>query len=267
LELAQKDENFKIIYDKLILGNKKFVDGKNGLFDNSLQPNNSILNHNQQLNSSDNITKFIVDKCNNNIVYNNDSVSISNSTKLNKININNSISNSNFGNSNKNQKFFIFTCIDCEIEPCSIFGLSKEEVFVYKNMGNMIIPKDGNFLCALENAVENLNIRNFIIIGHTCCRALKEAIYPTKQGQSNKWLKSIRSIAEANRKFLYEEKRDNENYDYNFSQINIREQMKRFSDLDLIKKIYSKGEKFYIYGFQVINSIGKVNTIDVIGSN
>lgn len=236
-QLAELDENFKIIFDKLISGNKRFMETKNRSLDDIFQTNLSIYNTNRD-------SKII-------------------------LNINNSLSNVEKVNNQENKipKFFVFACTDCEIDVPALFSLNQEEVFLYRNIGNIIIDRDINFMCAIQYAIENLYIRNFIILGHTNCKALKESIYPTKQGVINKWLKNLRSIAEENRNQLYEAKRDNEKYEQNFSLININEQMKRLSELDLIQNLINQGEKIYIYGFQLVNNNGKLKEIEVIHSN
>lgn len=236
-ELVEKDENFKNIFEKLMLGNKKFVESREKI-NEGLEKNKT----NKQIKKSSK---------------NNNNTTINSNTNIEKFN----------NLENKNMKFFVFTCTDCEIDISALFGLSPDEVFVYKNIGNIIISKDVNLLCAIQYAIEMLNIRNFIILGHTSCLALREAIYPSKNGIINKWLKNIRLIAEENRHLLYEAKRDVENYDLNFSQLNIKEQMKRFSQLSLIQNINRKGEKVYIHGFHLLNSSGKINEIEVLHSS
>lgn len=248
-ELVEKDEIFKRIFEKLMQGNLKFIESRK----KTLELEESEINSNN----------------NNNNKANSDSIKKTKSNNFNTTATENSIKNiKKFNNlENKSIKFFVFTCTDCELDIAALFGLNPEEVFVYKNIGNIIISKDVNLLCAIQYAIETLNIRNFIILGHSSCLALKEAIHPSKNGIINKWLKNIRTIAEENRHLLYEAKRDTENYEYNFSLINVKEQMKRFSELSLIQNINKKGEKVYIHGFQLLNSTGKIMDIEVLHSN
>lgn len=235
-ELIEKDQNFKKIHEKLISGNKKYLDN---MFKQTDEVDNLICNSDK--NKSQKLTNTTAN-------------SIKHIEKL-----------INF--ENKNTKFFVFSCIDCEINIPALFGLNQEEVFVYKNIGNIIISKDLNLLCAIQYAIEILNIRNFIVLGHINCLALKEGIYPSKNGIINKWVKNIRIFAEENRHMLYESKKDHESYELNLSLINIKEQMKRFSKLSLIQNINNHGEKVYIHGFQLLNSMGNIINIDVLYSN
>jgi carbonic anhydrase len=241
-ELVEKDENFKRIFEKLMQGNEKFIESRKRLIE------------------SDEVEIFF---------NNSKNKAISDSNKYTKINTTlNSLQNIKKINNldNKNTKFFVFTCTDCEIDIPALFSFNPEDVFIYKNIGNIITLEDVNLIFAIQYAIETLNIKNFIILGHTSCSALKEAIYPSKNGIINKWLKNIRLIAEENRHLLYESKRDFENYEFNFSQINIKEQMKRFSELRFIQSIIKRLEKVYIYGFQLQNSNGKIKDIEVLHS-
>jgi len=234
-ELVKKDENLKRVFERLMLGNTKFIESRN-------KPAEEIDNN------------FVYSDKNRSLKQMNTTVSsIKNIEKFNNL-------------ENKSTKFFVFTCIDCEMDIPALFHLNPEEVFVYKNIGNLIISKDENLLCAIEYATETLQIRNFIILGHSRCLAIREAIYPSTNGIINRWLKNIRLIAEENRHLLCETKMDIENYEVNFSKINIKEQMKRFSKLSLIKDLNKKGEKVYIHGFQLLNNLGKIISIEVLHS-
>jgi carbonic anhydrase len=118
-------------------------------------------------------------------------------------------------------------------------------------MGNVIEENDINFKFALKYAIENYRIKHFLIIGHFHCNSFKEAIYPKKGGLNNKWLKNIRQIAEDNRYELYEPKRDSEKYERNFCEVNIKEQIKRMGEMDIIQDYMEEGNIIYIYGLML----------------
>ena len=64
--------------------------------------------------------------------------------------------------SSKDVKYFVLSCTDCNIDIPNVLGLSYSEVFIHKNMGNIIEEKDANFNFALKYAIENHKIRHFL---------------------------------------------------------------------------------------------------------
>ena len=178
--------------------------------------------------------------------------------------VNNDKSSSN--NSIRDKKYFIVTCTDCDIDIPSILGLNYTEVFIHRNMGNIIGEKDVNFQFAIKYAIDNHKIKHFLIIGHHSCNSFKEAIYPKKGGQNNKWLKNIRQIAEMNRNLLYEPKKDNQSYERNFCEINVKEQMKRMGQLEVMQNYMEDGNKIYIVGLMLNGANGEMKEIQTIHS-
>jgi carbonic anhydrase len=164
----------------------------------------------------------------------------------------------------KNVKYFIFTCKDCDFDIPEILGLDNKEVFIYRNIGNIIKEKDENFLMALKYAIEKYQIKYFLIIGHFICKSFNEAIYPKNKTKMNKWLKNIRYIAINSGNS--ESKKDMERYERNYSEINIKVQIRRLGQCDILQEYFSNGNKVYIVGLTLNGKNGELNEIEIFHS-
>ena len=79
-------------------------------------------------------------------------------------------------------------------------------------------------------------------------------------------IKNIRQIAENNRYLLYEPKRDIEKYERNFSEVNVKEQIKRMGELEQIQNYINNGVKIYIVGFVLNEPNGEIQEIQTVHS-
>jgi carbonic anhydrase len=173
----------------------------------------------------------------------------------------------NFQKEKKNEKdvkYFIFTCKDCDFDIPEILGLDDIEVFIYRNIGNIIKEKDENFQMALKYAIEKYQIKYFLIIGHFICESFNDAIYPRNRNKMNKWLRNIKHIAINCGNC--ESKKDIERYERNFCEINVKVQIRRLGQCDILQEYFSNGNKVYIVGLTLNGKNGELNEIEIFHS-
>lgn len=88
-------------------------------------------------------------------------------------------------------------CSDSRVPANVITGLQPGEVFVHRNVGNLVHRADLNLLSVLEFAVDTLGVEHIIVCGHYGCGGVKAAIDGVRHGVIDHWLQPIRDIAEA----------------------------------------------------------------------
>jgi carbonic anhydrase len=91
-------------------------------------------------------------------------------------------------------KFLWIGCSDSRVPANEITGTDPGEVFVHRNIANMVVHTDLNLLSVLQYAVDVLNVEHIIVCGHYGCGGIEAAISQKDFGLINKWLRNIKEV-------------------------------------------------------------------------
>lgn len=94
----------------------------------------------------------------------------------------------------QNPDFLYIGCSDSRVHANEIMGLQPGQVFVHRNIANMVVNTDLNVLSVINYAVEYLNVKYVIVCGHYNCGGIKAAMQHIDQGILNPWLRCIRDV-------------------------------------------------------------------------
>jgi len=139
-------------------------------------------------------------------------------------------------------------CSDSRVPANVITGLEPGEVFVHRNVANLVHRGDLNILSVLQYAVESLGVKHIIVCGHYGCGGIRAAMDGNRHGLIDHWLQPIRDIAEQHAddlsKIENSEARENR-----LCELTIAEQVKGLSRTPIIANSIEEGRNIQIHGW------------------
>lgn len=142
----------------------------------------------------------------------------------------------------QNPEFLYIGCADSRVHANEIMGLQPGQVFVHRNIANMVINTDLNALSVIDYGVEYLDVKYIIVCGHYNCGGIKAAMNFTDNGVISPWLRSIRDVYRLHQNELSQIKDMQERMN-RFVEINVYEQC-----INVIK-IKEVRDSFYKRGY------------------
>jgi carbonic anhydrase len=138
-------------------------------------------------------------------------------------------------------------CSDSRVTAEDIMGVQPGEVFVHRNIANMVISIDLNVMSVLNYAVRHLKVNHVVVCGHYFCGGVKAAMQPQDMGILNPWLRNIRDVYRLHKEELNEI--DDENARYNrLVELNVQEQCVNLIKTAAIQEAY-KDRKLQVHGW------------------
>ncbi len=148
----------------------------------------------------------------------------------------------------QNPKFLWIGCSDSRVSANVIVDLAPGEVFVHRNVANLVDHTDMNCLSVLQFAVEGLNVEHIIVCGHYGCGGVAAAMDGKRHGLIDNWLRDIRDTANLHATRLAaiadDEERLNE-----LSRLNVAEQVLHVAETTVVQDAWDRGQELCIHGW------------------
>ncbi len=158
-------------------------------------------------------------------------------------------------------EFFWIGCSDSRVPANVVAGLDPGEVFVHRNVANVIHSADMNMLSALEFAVESLKIKEIIVCGHYGCGGVKAATEDLPHGLADHWLEPIRRLARSYAVDLAQEDGEEARRD-KLAELNVVEGVRRVSETPILQRAWRTGVDIRIHGLIYGLKDGRLRDLD-----
>lgn len=144
-------------------------------------------------------------------------------------------------------EFFWIGCSDSRVPANVVAGLDPGEVFVHRNVANVVHSSDMNLLSALEFAVETLQIREIIVCGHYGCGGVRAATEDLPHGLADHWLEPIRRLG---RQYAIDlaQAPDIEGRRDKLAELNVIEGVRRVAETPILRRAWADGAAISIHG-------------------
>lgn len=144
-------------------------------------------------------------------------------------------------------KYLWIGCSDSRVPANEIVGLKPGEIFVHRNVANLVMHTDFNCLSVVQYAVEVLKVEHILITGHYGCGGVRAALTPGDLGLIDNWLHSVAVLAKKHRAFLEAAPNETDQID-RLCELNIIEQVRILCENSLIHHAWTRGQKLSVHG-------------------
>lgn len=158
-----------------------------------------------------------------------------------------------FSDLSKGQKpeILYIGCSDSRVTAEDLMGVQPGEVFVHRNIANMVISIDLNVMSVLNYAVEHLKVNHVVVCGHYFCGGVKAAMEAKDLGILNPWLRNIRDVYRLHKKELNAIEDENQRYN-RLVELNVQEQCINLIKTAAVQKAYKdRGLKVHGWVFDI----------------
>jgi carbonic anhydrase len=139
-------------------------------------------------------------------------------------------------------------CSDSRVPANQIVDLLPGELFVHRNVANLVVENDLNCLSVIQFAVEVLRVRHIIVCGHYGCGGVRAALEDTKLGLIDGWLRHVKDVRTKHAALLaaLSDRRQQED---RLSELNVIEQVRHVCQTPIVRDAWTRGQPLYIHGW------------------
>jgi carbonic anhydrase len=159
-------------------------------------------------------------------------------------------------------EFLWVGCSDSRVPANEITGTDPGEIFVHRNIANMVVHTDLNFLSVLQYAVEVLHVKHIIVCGHYGCGGVIAAMGNQSAGLVNKWLRNIKEVYEKHHLEL-DAIADTKQRADRLVELNVTEQVRNLAKTSIVQKAW-QDRSLKVHGWVYGLDTGRVKDLDVM---
>lgn len=145
-------------------------------------------------------------------------------------------------------EFLWIGCSDSRVPANQISGLMPGEIFVHRNVANMVVHTDTNCLTVLQYAVEVLKVRHIVVVGHYGCGGVRAAYENSNNGWIDNWLRNIKDVQHRHHDEL-EAIGDEEERVNRLCELNVRTQVEHVAQTTVLQDAWHRGAEVFVHGW------------------
>jgi carbonic anhydrase len=158
-------------------------------------------------------------------------------------------------------KYLWIGCSDSRVPANEITGLDPGEVFVHRNIANVVVHSDLNALSVIQFAVDHLKVEHIMVVGHYSCGGVLAALRGTRVGLADNWLRHVHDVKLRHRKRLdhltLAQQQDT------LCEMNVIEQVGNVALTNVLQDAWARGQKVAVHGWCYGLADGLVKDLEV----
>lgn len=157
-------------------------------------------------------------------------------------------------------------CADSRVPANEIVDLLPGELFVHRNVANVVVHTDLNCLSVLQFAVEVLKVRHVMVVGHYGCGGVRAALTNRKVGLTDNWLRHVQDVAKKHSHYLQGIAEVNDQHD-RLCELNVIEQVVNVAETTIIQDAWERGQELTVHGWCYRLDNGLVKDMEITASD
>ena len=145
-------------------------------------------------------------------------------------------------------KYLWIGCSDSRVPANQITGLAPGEVFVHRNIANVVVHTDLNCLSVIQFAVDVLKVEHILVVGHYGCGGVHAALTGQRVGLADNWLRHVADVAEKHAARLSESKFESLRH-ARLCELNVIEQVSNVCLTTIVQDAWSRGQPLSVHGW------------------
>ncbi|MEY4898088.1 MAG: hypothetical protein RL525_1481 [Bacteroidota bacterium] len=151
-------------------------------------------------------------------------------------------------------------CSDSRVPANEIIGAEPGELFVHRNVANMVVHTDLNLLSVLQYAVEFLEVKHIIVCGHTGCGGVKASLTNKDYGLLNKWLRNLKDVYRLHKDEVEAETNIDDKVN-KLVEMNLIEQVGNVVKTSIVQKAWKQHKRPHVHGWVYEMETGLLRTV------
>ena len=156
-------------------------------------------------------------------------------------------------------KYMWVGCSDSRVPANQITGLEPGEVFVHRNVANVVVPTDLNCLSTIQYAVDQLHVEHLMVVGHYGCGGVLAALQGLRVGLADNWIRHVADVRDRHRDLL-EATAPEWRHDV-LCELNAIEQVVNIAHTTVLQDAWARGQKVTLHGWCYGLKDGLINNL------
>ena len=147
----------------------------------------------------------------------------------------------------QNPDYLWIGCSDSRVPANEIIGVMPGEVFVHRNVANVVAHSDLNCLSVLQFAIDVLKVRHIMVVGHYGCGGVQAALRCDRVGLADNWLRHVQDVKDKHRSCLCNLGAESAQHD-RLCELNVIEQVANVSQTTIVRDAWERGQELTVHG-------------------
>ncbi len=159
-------------------------------------------------------------------------------------------------------EFLWIGCSDSRVPANQIIDMAPGEVFVHRNIANVVVHTDLNCLSVIQYAVDVLKVRHILVVGHYGCAGVLAGLERMRLGLADNWIRHVTDVAEKHQPLLVDLDSPALRHD-RLCELNVLEQVANVCQTTVVRDAWARGQPLFVHGWVYTLRDGRVHDLGI----